>query len=165
MIRRPPRSTLFPYTTLFRSGMRGQTILQIISEVGTDMTKFPDARHFASYLGFVPRNKITGGRVISSRTDRIKSHASQAFRRVIPSISRSQTALGAFYCRLAPRIGKGAAIIACCRKLSMMFYNALRYGTDFVERGMEDYKQQQEKRKLKYLEKLAKQCNMELIPV
>ncbi len=145
-------------------GMRGHTILQIISEVGTDMTKFPDARHFASYLGFVPRNKITGGRVISSRTDRIKSHVSQAFRKVIPSISRSKTALGAFYRRLAPRIGKGAAIIACCRKLSMMFYNALRYGTKFVEKGMEDYKQQQEKRKLKYLEKLAKQCNMELIP-
>lgn len=145
-------------------GMRGHTILQIIAEVGTDMTKFPDAKHFASYLGFVPRNKITGGRVISSRTDRIKSHASQAFKKIIPSISRSKTALGAFYRRLAPRIGKGAAITACCRKLSIMFYNALRYGSAYVEKGMEDYKKQQEKRKLKYLEKLAKQCNMELMP-
>lgn len=144
-------------------GMGAQTILQIISEVGTDMTKFPDAKHFASYLGYVPRNKITGGRIISSKTDRIKSVVSQAFKKVIPSISRSQTALGAFYRRLAPRIGKGAAIVACCRKLSMMFYNALRYGMQFVEKGMEDYKKQQEIQKLKHLQKLAKQCNMELV--
>ena len=79
------------------------------------------------------------------------------------SISTSKTALGAFYSRLAPRIGKGAAIVACCRKLSIMFYNALRYGMTYVEKGMENYKKQQEKQKIKYLHKLAKQCNMELV--
>ena len=56
-------------------GLQGNTILQIISEVGTDMSKFPTANHFASYLGFVPHNKITGGCIISSRTDRINSPA------------------------------------------------------------------------------------------
>jgi len=42
-------------------GIRANAILQIISEAGTDMSKFPTAHHFASYLGFVPHNKITGG--------------------------------------------------------------------------------------------------------
>ena len=46
-------------------GIRANAILQIISEVGTDMSKFHDAHHFASYLGFVPHN--TGGHVISSK--------------------------------------------------------------------------------------------------
>lgn len=57
------------------TGLQANTILQIISEVGTDMSKFPTAKHFASYLGFAPHNKITGGIIISARTDRIKSHA------------------------------------------------------------------------------------------
>jgi len=59
-------------------GIRSLATLQIISEVGTDMSKFPTANHFASYLGFAPHNKITGGRIISSRTDRIKNSAAQA---------------------------------------------------------------------------------------
>ncbi len=146
-------------------GFRGQAILQVISEVGYDMSKFPDEKHFASYLGFVPHNKITGGVIISSRTDRIKSSAAQAFRKIVPSISRSNTALGAYYRRLAPRIGKGQAIVATCRKLSMMFYRALKYGVEFVEQGSEQYKAQQQEHKKKYLEKLAKELNMTVIPL
>jgi len=88
------------------TGLQTNTILQIISEVGVDMSKFPTANHFASYLGFVPHNKITGGYVLSSRTDRIKSPAAQAFKKVVPSISQGKTALAAFYRRLAPKRGK-----------------------------------------------------------
>jgi transposase len=83
--------------------IRSPAILQIISEIGIDMSKFPTANHFASYLGFAPYNKIIGGRIISSRTDRIKNSAAQTFRKLIPSISQTKTALGAFYRRLAPR--------------------------------------------------------------
>lgn len=68
------------------TGLQANTILQIIAEVGTDMSKFPSAKHFASYLGFAPRNKITGGVIISSRTDRLKTHATQAFKKVVPSL-------------------------------------------------------------------------------
>lgn len=63
-------------------GMQANTILQIISEVGTDMSKFPTADHFASYLGFVPHHKITGGVILSSKTDQIKSSVAQAFKRL-----------------------------------------------------------------------------------
>lgn len=55
------------------TGLQPNSILQIISEVGTDMSKFPTCNYFASFLGFVPHNKITGGEIISSRTDRIKA--------------------------------------------------------------------------------------------
>lgn len=79
---------------------------QIISEVGLDMSKFPAANHFASYPGFVPHNKITGGCIISSRTDRINSPAAQAFKKVVPSISQRDTALGAFYRRIVCRVGQ-----------------------------------------------------------
>ncbi len=140
-------------------GIRGHFTLKVISEVGTDMNKFPNADHFASYMGFVPRNKITGGRIISSRTDRIKSSAAQAFREVIPSISRSDTALGAFYRRLAPRIGKAAATVATARKLSILFYNLLVHGKEYIEHGAAKYLEQQKKRKEKQFRKLAKELS------
>lgn len=146
-------------------GIRANAILQIISEVGTDMSKFPNAKHFASYLGFVPHNKITGGRIISSRTDRIRSSAAQAFRKLVPAISQTQTALGAFYRRMAPRTGKAQAITATCRKLAMLFYNALLYGTSYVEQGEAIYKQKQEDWERKKLLKLAQKYNYNIIPI
>jgi len=127
------------------------------------MSKFPDAHHFASYLGFVPHNKITGGHVISAKTDRIKSSAAQAFRKLIPSISQTDTALGAFYRRLAPRIGKAQAIIATCRKLAILFYNTLAYGKAYHEHGEVIYKQKQEDWERRKLLNLAKKYNLKLV--
>lgn len=147
------------------TGIRGHTILQISAEVGMDMEKFPTADHFVAYLGFVPRNKITGGKIISSRTDRIKSSAAQAFKKVIPSISQTNTQLGAFYRRMAPRIGKGPAITATCRKLAILYYNSLRFGEQFIENGQEQYMQRQQEYEKKKLTKLAKKYNMTLQPI
>lgn len=146
------------------TGLQANTILQIISEVGVDMSKFPTANHFASYLGFVPHNKITGGYVLSSRTDRIKSPAAQAFKKVVPSISQGKTALAAFYRRIAPKRGKAKAIVAVCRKLAIIFYNTLVYGTQFVDYGQEQYTKQQEQREKALLIKLAKKHEMVLQP-
>jgi transposase len=150
---------------MLRSYMRERdnAILQIISEVGIDMSKFPDAHHFASHLGFVPHNKITGGHVISSRTDRIKSSAAQAFQKLIPSISQTKTALGAFYRRLAPRIGKAQAITASCRKLAILFYNTLAYGNAYMEQGELMYQQKQEKWERRKLLNLAKKFNCSIV--
>ena len=143
-------------------GLRANAILQIISEVGTDMSKFPTANHFASYLGFVPHNKITGGNIISSRTDRIKSSAAQAFKKVIPSISQTETALGSFYRRLMPRIGKGQAIVATCRKLAILFYNTIAFGKQYTEYGEAQYKIKQEAWEMKKIKKLAKKYNLNI---
>ena len=144
-------------------GIRANVILQIISEAGADMSKFPDAHNFASYLGFVPHNKITGGLVISSKTDRIKSSAAQAFRKLIPSISQTKTALGAFYRRLAPRIGKAQAIIDTCRKLAILFYNTLAFGKTYLEQGELMYQQKQEEWERRKLANLAKKYNCSII--
>jgi transposase len=145
-------------------GLQANTILQIISEVGTDMSKFPTANHFASYLGFVPHNKITGGRVISSRTDRVNSPAAQAFKKVIPSISQRDTALGAFYRRIVFRVGTAKAIVATCRKLAIAFYYALSKGTEYIDEGKDRYLQRQEKRERKTLDRLAAKYNLQLKP-
>ncbi len=147
------------------TGLGANTILQIMAEVGTDMEKFHSAKHFASYLGFTPHNKITGGVIISSKTDRIKSHAAQAFKKVVPSLSRGDSYLAAFYRRIVPRVGTGKAIVAVCRKLAMIYYNALTKGIAFVEKGAQTYMKQQEDRERKYLRKLAAKHNYTLSPL
>ena len=144
------------------TGLQPNSILQIISEVGTDMSKFPTCNHFASYLGFVPHNKITGGEIISSRTDRIKSTAAQAFRKIVPSISRSDSALAGFYKRITPRIGTGKAIVAVCRKIAIIFYNTLVYGNEYVEHGLDKYKEQIKERERKLVMKLARKNNWDV---
>jgi len=146
------------------TGLGPNIILQIISEVGTDMSKFPTAKHFAAYLGFVPRNKITGGVIISSSTDRTKSRAAQAFKKVIPSISRGDSAFAGFYHRIAAKAGTGKAIVATCRKLSMAFYNTIVFGQDYVEEGNKKYKQRLADREKALLEKLARKHNVSLVP-
>ena len=44
-------------------GVDGFTALKVLSEIGTDMTRWPSAKHFASWLGLSPNNRITGGKV------------------------------------------------------------------------------------------------------
>lgn len=146
------------------TGLGPNTILQIIAEVGTDMSKFPSAKHFTAYLGFVPRNKITGGVIISSSTDRTKSRAAQAFKKVIPSISRGDSAFAGFYHRIAARSGTGKAIVATCRKLAIAFYNTIVFGQDYVEEGNKKYKERLSNREKVLLEKLARKHNVTLVP-
>lgn len=138
------------------TGLQSNTILQIISEVGTDMSKFPSAKHFASYLGFVPHNKITGGVIISSSTDKVKSPAAHAFRKVAASVGQGKTALGAFYRRIAAKGSKSKAIVALCRKLAMIYYNTIVYGKEFVEYGAEKYKKKQDEREKLLIARLAR---------
>ncbi len=142
------------------TGLGSNTILQVISEVGTDMSKFPSAKHFAAYLGFVPRNKVTGGVIISSKTDRTKSRAAQAFKKVIPAISRGDSAFAGFYHRVAAKAGTGKAIVATCRKVAMAFYNTIVYGQDYVEEGNKKYKERLANKEKALLERLAKKHNL-----
>ena len=77
-------------------GVDAYTALKVISEVGTDMTKWPSAKHFASWLGLSPHNRITGGKVISSRTKASANRAATALRLAANALHRSDSALGAF---------------------------------------------------------------------
>jgi hypothetical protein len=146
-------------------GIRSNAILQIISEVGIDMSMFPGVKHFASYPGFVPHNKITGGHIISASTDRIKSSAAQAFRKFVPTVSLTKTAPEAFYRRLAPRTGKAQAIIATCRKLAILIYNAITFGIGYIEQGEKEYLKKQENWERHKLALLAKKYSFNILPI
>jgi transposase len=144
-------------------GFGPYTVLRLLSECGDDMTKWPTAKHFTSWLCLAPGNKITGGRVISSKTRRSANRASTLLRIAAVNVGRTQTALGAFYRRLASRIGKAKAVTATARKLALIFYNSLRFGMQYVDRGTQYYEQRYQKRVLANLERRANQMGYALM--
>ena len=138
-------------------GLSEITMQTIISEVGIDMNKWQTEQHFSSWLGLSPMNKITGEKIFRSRTNKVKNKASDAFRIAAQAVSRSQTALGAFYRRMRARAGGPKAITATARKIACLFYRLLKFG------GVERYEQKYKDNLVRTMEKLAKQLGYSVI--
>lgn len=138
-------------------------IIKIIAEIGKDMSKWPTAKHFASWLGLCPGNKISGGKVLSSRTKPTANRAAQALRLAANALYRSQTALGAFFRRMRSKLGAPKAITAGAHKLAKILYAMLRERKSFKEIGQDTYEQMHKERQLQALKKRAKDFGFQLI--
>ena len=145
------------------TGLTDSTLLQIISEVGTDLSRFPTEKHFTSWLGLAPNSHQSG---LTKKKKRIKRHTSagQIFRLAAQAIAQSKhLALTSFYHRIKARKGSLGAIKATARKIAVIFYNVMTKGVDYVEQGIKLYEQKIEERQLKYLHKQAKRFGLTLI--
>jgi transposase len=98
-------------------------LLTILSVTGTDMSKWPTAAHFASWLNLSPRPKITGGRVVGYEKRVTHNPATQAFRIAANCLWQSKGPLGQLYRKLAATKGSAKAIKAVARKIAVIFYN------------------------------------------
>jgi transposase len=147
------------------NGIGPYTALRLIAECGDDMAKWPTSKHFASWLCLSPGNKISGGKILASNTRRTNNRASTLLRIAAVNVGKTQTALGAFYRRLAARIGKAKAVTATARKLAVLFYNLMRYGDSFVDPGADYYEQQYRKRVFENLSRRAKNFGFELTQI
>ena len=146
-------------------GVDGFTALKVLSEIGTDMTKWPSAKHFASWLGLSPNNRITGGRVISSKTKACANRAAAALRLAANALHRSDSALGAFLRRKKAHLGAPKAITATAHKLACVIYSMLRYGQEYVDAGAEYYESQYQQRALRAAKRRAAQLGYQLVPM
>jgi transposase len=144
-------------------GLGPYTVLRLIGECGDDMRKWPTAKHFTSWLTLAPGNKISGGRVLSSKTRSSSNRATVVLRMVAVNIGKTQTALGAFYRRLAARVGKAKAVTATARKLAILFYNALRFGLSYVDPGVDYSEARYRERVLQSLQRRARQMGFALV--
>jgi transposase len=144
-------------------GLGPYTVLRLVAECGDDMTKWPTAKHFTSWLCLAPANKISGGRVLSAATRRSSNRAATLLRIAAVNIGRTQTALGAFYRHLAARVGKAKAVTATARKLAVLFYNALRYGLAYVDPGVSAYETRYRERVVQQLKRRAKSLGLTLV--
>lgn len=145
-------------------GLDVLTVLTIISEVGLDASKWPNEKHFASWLALCPRNKVTGGKVKSSKTQPSTNRAANAFRMAAWALANSKSALGAYYRRMRSRLGAPKAITATAHKLARIFYCLLKHGHAYVDPGLDYYEQRYRDRVLANLNRRAAQLGFQLVP-
>lgn len=145
-------------------GLAPATALNVLSEVGQDMSRWSTEKHFTSWLNLAPGTRITGGKSQSGRRGPSKNRAGLALRQAAVSVGRTDTALGAFYRRHASRTSPASAAVATARKIAVLIYRALKYGLAFVEAGAAAYEQQQRERQLRALTKRAASFGLKLLP-
>jgi hypothetical protein len=144
-------------------GIGPYTALKLIAEIGTDMTRWASEKHFTSWLTLAPKNKISGGRLLSSRTEPSANRAAAILRMAAMTLGRGSTALGGFYRRLAGRIGKPQAITATARKLAVLVYRVLKGELVYRDPGAEAYDRQQRSRLLRRLRQTATTLGFDLV--
>jgi transposase len=144
-------------------GIASYTALKLVSEIGTDMRRWPSEKHFTSWLTLAPKNRISGGRLLSSQTQPSANRAAAILRMAAMSLGRTQTALGAFYRRLAFRVGKAKAITATARKLAVLVYRTLKGELVYRDAGADAYDAQQQTRVLRRLRQRAATLGFELV--
>ena len=126
------------------------------------MLKWPSEKHFTSWMGLSPNNKISGGKVLSSHNVKTHNRAKAVFKMAAYALSNSKSALGSFYRRLRARLGAPKAINATARKLAVIFYKMLRYKTVYKSENQDEYEKKQKERMLNQLKQKAKKLGFEL---
>lgn len=145
------------------TGIGPSLALKLVGECGTSLTAWPSAKHFTSWLALAPHNKISGGKVLSSKTRRTSNRAASLLRLAAGTVGRTDTALGAFYRRLSARVGKAKAITATARKIAVLFYNTLRHGMTYADPGAAYYEDRYRQRVLHNLQRRAKSLGFSLV--
>ena len=140
------------------------TVLQLLSEIGTDMSRWPTVKHFTAWLGLAPSSRRSGKR--RRREKRFRGRAAQILCVGARSLARSKSlALGGFYRRLRAIRGPQVANIATARKLAVLVYNTLVHGLDYVEQGLERYEATYRAQCMKRLERNARDFGLTLVPL
>jgi transposase len=136
-------------------GLGPSLALKLAGEWGTNLSAWPSSKHFTSWPCLAPGNKISGGKVLSSRTRRSGSRAAAPPRLAAATAGRTGTAPGAFYRRLS-RVGKAKAVTAPARKIAVLFYNSLRNGMDYRDPGAAYDEERHRRQVLSNLQQRAK---------
>lgn len=140
------------------------TALTIVSEIGLDMSRWRSAKNFASWLGLCPGNKVSGGKKLSGKTKPCANRVAIALRVAANTLYKSECAFGAFLRRMKARLGPPKAITALAHKLAKLIYTMLKYGHEYVEKGVEFYEEMYKKRRESSLKKKAKEMGYDLVP-
>jgi transposase len=144
-------------------GIGALVALTTLTEVGPDLSRFKTEKHFTSWLGLCPDNRISGGKVLSCRTRRVVNRLSDALRLAATTLERSQSGLGAYYRRMKAKLGAAEGVTATAHKLARIIYRMLKHGEDYVRQGMEDYEKKYHARKLEGLRRAAESIGFQLI--
>jgi len=159
------RLELYRWTGVDLTAIEGIGVLSaqvILSEIGTDMSRWRTEKHFTSWLGLCPDHRISGGKILSSHTRHVVNPVADALRMAATTLQRSKTALGAFYRRMKARLGPASAVTATAHKLARLIYRLLKHGEAYVRQGIEVYEQKYRERLIYNLRKTAASFGFQL---
>jgi len=145
-------------------GLNVLNVLLIVSEIGVDMSKWRSAKAFCSWLGLCPGNKISGGKVLDSRTRQVVNRVADALRLAAQSAARTETCLGIFYRRKLAHLGAPKATTATARKLACLIYHLLKYKQPYQEPDPAIYQLRLKKSALTKLQRQAIALGYTLLP-
>lgn len=134
-------------------GIKDLTALTIFSEIGSNLNNWPSKKHFASWLGAAPKDEISGGKLLSSKTDKKKNVAGQAFKQGAVTLWRNKSPLGNFYRKIQSQAGPGKAVVATQRKLSVIFYTMVVNQQEYDPQALQKTQERIKEKKIKSLER------------
>jgi transposase len=145
-------------------GLDALSVQTVLSEIGTDMSRWPSVKHFTSWLGLAPKQEKSGGKVLRTYRPKTQQPAATALRLAAQALARSQSALGAFYRRLRAKHGPAKANVATAHKLARIIYSMLKHRRAYFDPGPAHYEQQFRERTLRTLQRKAADLGMALVP-
>lgn len=145
-------------------GINASTAHVFFSEVGSDLSKFPTVKHFCSWLGLCPQNRISGGKILSSRTRPGANRVAQALRLAANALSNSHSYLGNYLRRMKARHGAPKAITATAHKLARIIYHLVTTGKNFDETIFAEEETLHQQRVERRIKKQAKTLGFQLVP-
>jgi transposase len=146
-------------------GLNVLSVMIILSEIGVDMSRWRNAKAFSSWLGLNPGNKISGGKILSSRTAHVVNRVSILLRTLATAVGRSDTWLGIFHRRMKARLGPAGANTATARKLASLIYHLLKYKEAYIDVDALVYSEKIQRQRLGRLRKNAQELGFQLIPL
>lgn len=141
-----------------------ETVQVVLSEYGPDLSRFPTEKEFVSHVTLAPRRPMSGGKPVrKKRKNTASTRVAGALRMAALSLRNSGTALGAYYRRIARRIGGDVAVFATARKLATLIYRLLRWGQQYVDEGAEAFEQRHQVMRIGALKAKAKELGFALV--
>ena len=146
-------------------GISSLTAHTLLTEVGSDLHRFPNASAFASWLGLCPDNRISGGKILSVKTRTVKNRLAVALRMAAQSLHRSRSYLGQYFRRLRARLGAPAAITATAHKLARILYHLITTRQPYREAAFAEVEENDRSRHLLYIQRKAAKYGFILAPI
>ena len=146
-------------------GIGINSAVRLLAEIGNNISNFPTVKHFTAWIGVCPNNKISGSKILSSKTKPTANRVAQILRMAVNTLFRSKTALGEFLRRMKVRIGAPAAITATAHKLAKIIFKMLTEKKEFKEAGENAYQRRYEERMLINIKRKAAAMGYDIVKV
>ena len=144
-------------------GISAVTAHTILCEIGTDVSQFRNASAFASWMGLCPDRQISGGRVLYTKSRRVRNRIALALRLGANSLHHAHNYLGEFFRRISRRLGKPQAITATAHKLARIVFHLLSVREPYNESVFHQCDQDAQRRAEIRLRKHAAQLGFQVV--